>query len=72
MIELCDTFVAPEYHDKVLEFFDLSTLADRLHDEETLATEYLAKDGNWHTARFIVKNVITMEMLPIFFMLQDL
>ena len=55
MIELCDTFVAPEYHDKVLEFFDLSTLADRLHDEETLATEYLAKDGNWHTARFIVK-----------------
>ena len=30
-------------------------MADRLHDEETLATEYLAKDGNWHTARFIEK-----------------
>ena len=55
LIELCNTFVVPEYHDRILQFFDISTLAERLHDEETIATEYLATDGNWHTARFIAK-----------------
>ena len=39
----------------VLKFFDLSTLADRLKNDDTTAIEYKAKDGNWHLARFIVK-----------------
>ena len=55
MRELCNAFVVPEYRDKIMHFFDLSTLADRLAKEETIAAEYLATDGNWHTARFIVK-----------------
>ena len=55
MVELCDNFVAKEYQEKVLEFFDLSTLAERLKEDETIAVEYLAQDGNWHLARFIVK-----------------
>lgn len=55
MIEICDSFVADEYHDRVLNFFDLSTLSRRLKNEETVAVEYLAKDGNWHLARFIAK-----------------
>ena len=55
MKELCNTFVVPEYRDKIMHFFDLSTLAERLSREETIAAEYLATDGNWHTARFIVK-----------------
>ena len=55
MIELCRSFVMPEFQSKIMEFFDISTLAARLHDEETIAEEYHAKDGNWHTARFIVK-----------------
>lgn len=55
MIELCNHFVVPDYRDQIMHFFDLSTLADRLEQEETIATEYLATDGNWHTARFIVK-----------------
>ena len=55
MIELCKKFVVPEYRDRIMQFFNLSTLADRLKNEETIAEEYLATDGNWHTARFIVK-----------------
>lgn len=55
MRELCYNFVTPEYQPQVLQFFDLSTLARRLRHDETLAIEYLAQDGNWHLARFIVK-----------------
>lgn len=35
--------------------FDVTTLADRLKQEETIAREYLAADGHWHMGRFIVK-----------------
>lgn len=55
MKELCDKFVADEYHDNVMRFFDLSTIAERLKTDDTTAVEYLAKDGKWHLARFIVK-----------------
>ena len=55
MKELCRTFVVPEYQGRIQQFFDIHTLAQRLEKEETIAEEYLAKDGNWHTARFIVK-----------------
>ena len=55
MNEICDTFVSEEYQQSVRHFFDLSTLAERLKDDDTVAIEYHAKDGNWHLARFIVK-----------------
>ncbi len=55
MKELCDNFVADEYHDNVMDFFDLTTVAERLKTDDTTAVEYLAKDGNWHLARFIAK-----------------
>ena len=54
MIELCKSVVVSEYEDRIMKFFDVTTLAQRLEHEETIAEEYLAKDGNWHTARFIV------------------
>ena len=31
-------------------------MPQRLKNEDTIAMEYIAKDGNWHLARFIVKN----------------
>ena len=55
LIRICRSIVVPEYQKRILQFFDIATLPDRLHDEETIAEEYLARDGNWHTARFIVK-----------------
>ncbi len=55
MAELCDAFVTPEYHDRVLHFFDISTLPERLAKEETTAIEFLSKEGKWMLARFIAK-----------------
>ena len=55
MMELCSALVRPDYQERVFRFFDLSTLADRLADTDTVALEYLAKDGNWQLARFIAK-----------------
>ncbi len=55
MSELCDTLVSDKYQRAMQKFFDLATIAERLKDEETIATEYLAKDKNWHLARFIVR-----------------
>lgn len=52
---LHETFVVPEYRERMRDFFDLHTLAERLEKDETVAAEYLAVDGNWHTARFIAK-----------------
>lgn len=49
MKEICDNFVCQEHYDMVLKFFDLSTLADRLKNDDTTALEYKAKDENWHS-----------------------
>ena len=48
--------VAPEYRELVEQFYDLSTLDARLQKEESTAIDYLATDGNWHLARFIVQS----------------
>ena len=47
--------VSIEDQKSMREFFDVTTLADRLQQEETIAREYLAADGHWHMGRFIVK-----------------
>lgn len=54
MERLCRSVVVSEYQERIGKFLDIHTLAQRLEKEETIAAEYLAKDGNWHTARFIV------------------
>ena len=55
MMELCDSFVSPDYRERVRKFFDLSDLPQRMRNDESVAIEYLANDGNWHMARFIEK-----------------
>lgn len=55
LLELVDAFVTPKHSHAVTEFFDLHTLPTRLQAETTVSCEYLAKDGNWHQARFVVK-----------------
>ena len=51
----CKRTVAEEYQERVLEFLDLSTLPERLKDEDMIKMEYRMKDGNWHSLHFIVK-----------------
>ena len=53
--KICDTLVAPAYREAVRKFMDLSTLAERMQDEEILDTEYQMVDGSWHLLSFMVK-----------------
>lgn len=55
MVELCNNFAVPEYREQLLQFFDLTTLPDRLKTDDTTAAEYQTLTGDWHTARFIVQ-----------------
>ena len=55
MMELCDQFVTPEYHERIKAFYDVTTLKQRLCHDETIAMEYLDKEGSWILARFIVR-----------------
>lgn len=52
---VCDNLVAPEYRELVRPFMDISTLEERLKDEEFVTTEYKMNDGNWHRMRFVSK-----------------
>lgn len=54
-VRKCRKTVAEEYQERVLEFLDLSTLSERLKDEDMIEMEYRMKDGNWHSLHFIVK-----------------
>ena len=47
--------VDDEYREKIINFFDVSTLADRLQNTETISMEYKTKNGTWNIGRFIVK-----------------
>lgn len=51
----CNEIVVDEHRDTVLRFLDLSTLRDRLRADDTVATEFRAKDGSWQMIRFIAK-----------------
>ena len=37
------------------KFTDISTLPERMKDEESVVMEYRMKDGSWHSLRFIEK-----------------
>lgn len=50
-----DNVIAPEYQDIMRVFLDVSTLSERMQNRETISMEYLAADGIWYMARFIVK-----------------
>ena len=54
-MKVIQRYAAAEYREAVGHFFDLSTIADRLENDESVALDYLAVDGNWHLARFIVQ-----------------
>lgn len=53
--KVCRAVVAEEYQEAFFKFVDLTTLPDRMKDEETIVLEYRMKDGNWHRLRFVEK-----------------
>lgn len=55
LLELAEVLVDDDYQEAVITFFNLQTLPARLASCEDIAIEYLMRDGNWHTARFIAR-----------------
>ena len=53
--KVCSDLVAEEYQDAFYRFTDISTLPERMKDEESVVMEYRMKDGSWHSLRFIEK-----------------
>lgn len=51
----CEQLVAEEYLEGFLTFCDVSTMAERLQNEESLSMEYRTTNGEWHRTRLIVK-----------------
>lgn len=49
-------FVAPEWHGEMRAFLDMSTLAERLKDRDSVSAECQGTTGRWYRVRFIVKN----------------
>ena len=47
--------MADEYKLIMNEFWDISTLAQRLNDTDSIAVEYKTRTGSWNLARFIAK-----------------
>lgn len=53
--EMCSRIVSEEYKETMQEFWDITTLSDRLRDTESVAVEYQTRTGSWNLARIIVK-----------------
>lgn len=66
-VERLEEYIVDEHVQYVDRFMDVTTLADRLKDDDSVALEYMVEDGNWHLARFIVQsrdeNGIPVEVL---------
>ena len=53
--KILELFIEPEYRDLMRDFLDFDTLAQRLKDVNSIATEYKAPTGQWMQSRFVVK-----------------
>lgn len=53
--EMCTRIVSDEYEGIMREFWNITTLADRLKDTDSVAIEYKTRSGSWNLARFIAK-----------------
>lgn len=53
--QVCERCIAEEYREAYLKFSDITTLADRMKNDETISMEYKMIDGSWHKLRFIEK-----------------
>lgn len=53
--EVCKNIVAPRHYERMLNFVDLKTLAERLKERDFVEAECITKEGVWHRSRLIVK-----------------
>ena len=53
--ELCTRIVSDEHRTMMREFWDMSTLSERLKDKDSVLVEYKTRMGSWNLARIIAK-----------------
>ncbi len=51
----CKNIVEGTYLEELMKFLDISTLADRLQNDETIAMDYRMQNGDWRKVRLVVK-----------------
>lgn len=52
---LCENVIDERFVNRMRAFFDMKTLAYRLRNTDSIESECVVRDGNWHRVRFIVK-----------------
>jgi len=55
-IEIIKNMIAEPFVQKYMEFFDMQTMAARLHNKESMSSEFKKKDGSWFLSMVVPQN----------------
>ena len=55
-IEIIKNVIAEPFAQKYMEFFDIQTMAARLHNKESMSSEFKLKDGSWFLSIVVPEN----------------
>ena len=54
--EIIEDIIAESFVQKYIDFFDIQTMAARLHNKESMSSEFKKKDGTWFLSMIIPQN----------------
>ena len=55
-IEIIKNMIAEPFVQKYMEFFDIQTMAARLHNKESMSSEFKLKEGSWFLSMVVPQN----------------
>jgi len=55
-VETSERIIAEPFVQKYIEFFDIQTMAARLHNKESMSSEFKLKEGSWFLSMVIAQN----------------
>ena len=55
-IEIIKNVIAEPFVQKYMEFFDIQTMAARLHNKESMSSEFKLKEGSWFLSMVVPQN----------------
>ena len=55
-IEIIKNVIAEPFVQKYMEFFDIQTMATRLHNKESMSSEFKLKEGSWFLSMVVPQN----------------
>ena len=56
LIEIIKNVIAEPFVQKYMEFFDIQTMAARLHNKESMSSEFKLKEGSWFLSMVVPQN----------------